>query len=122
MEQTKYHYSAKIIDIYDGDTLRADIDLGFGVVLKNQTFRFFGINAPEIHGDTKTAGVKTTAYVQETLADKEVIIMSLKDEKEKFGRWLGRIYYHNGKDWVNLNQELIDKGLAVKYMDDGEEI
>jgi len=122
LEQTKYHYSAKIIDIYDGDTLRADIDLGFGVVLKNQTFRFFGINAPEIHGDTKTAGVKTTAYVQETLADKEVIIMSLKDEKEKFGRWLGRIYYHNGKDWVNLNQELIDKGLAVKYMDDGEEI
>lgn len=122
MEQTKYHYSAKIIDIYDGDTLRADIDLGFGVVLKNQTFRFFGINAPEIHGDTKTAGMKTTTYVQETLADKEVIIMSLKDEKEKFGRWLGRIYYHNGKDWVNLNQELIDKGLAVKYMDDGKEI
>lgn len=122
MEQTKYHYSAKIIDIYDGDTLRADIDLGFGVVLKNQTFRFFGINAPEIHGDTKTAGVKTTTYVQETLADKEVIIMSLKDEKEKFGRWLGRIYYHNGEDWVNLNQELIDRGLAVKYMDDGKEI
>lgn len=122
MEQTKYHYSAKIIDIYDGDTLRADIDLGFGVVLKNQTFRFFGINAPEIHGDTKTAGMKTTTYVQETLADKEVIIMSFKDEKEKFGRWLGRIYYHNGKDWVNLNQELIDKGLAVKYMDDGKEI
>ena len=120
MEQTKDHYSAKIIDIHDGDTLRADIDLGFGVVLKNQTFRFFGINAPEIHGDTKTAGVKTTAYVQETLAGKEVIIMSLKDEKEKFGRWLGRIYYYNGEDWVNLNQELIDKGLAVKYMDDGE--
>lgn len=122
MEQTKYHYSAKIIDIHDGDTLRADIDLGFGVVLKNQTFRFFGINAPEIYGDTKTAGMKTTAYVQEVLADKDVIIMSLKDEKEKFGRWLGKIYYHNGEDWVNLNQELIDKGLAVKYMDDGEEV
>ncbi len=122
MEHTKYHYSCKVVDIHDGDTIKVDIDLGFGVVLKNQTFRFFGINAPETHGDTKTAGLKTTAYVQKVLADKDIIIESLKDEKEKFGRWLGRIYYHDGQDWINLNQELIRLELAVKFMDGGQEI
>ncbi len=122
MQDTKYHYSAKVIDIHDGDTIKVDIDLGFGVILKNQTFRFFGINAPEIHGDTKTAGIKTTAHVQKALADKEIIIVTIKDEKEKFGRWLGRIFYHDGEEWINLNQELIDMGLAVKFMDNGQEI
>jgi micrococcal nuclease len=122
MEQTKYHYSCKVIDIHDGDTIKVDIDLGFGVVLKNQTFRFFGINAPEIHGETKTAGLKTTAYVQQVLADKDIIIESIKDEKEKFGRWLGRIYYQDGEEWINLNQKLIDMELAVKFMDGGQQI
>lgn len=122
MENTKYHYSAKVVDIHDGDTIKVDIDLGFGITLKNQTFRFFGINAPEIHGETKTAGLKTTAYVQQVLTDKEIIIFTIKDEKEKFGRWLGRIFYHDGNDWVDLNSELINKGLAIKFMDDGKEI
>lgn len=122
MENTKYHYSAKVVDIHDGDTIKVDIDLGFGITLKNQTFRFFGINAPEIHGETKTAGLKTTAYVQQVLKDKEIIIFTIKDEKEKFGRWLGRIFYHDGNDWVDLNSELINKGLAIKFMDDGKEI
>jgi micrococcal nuclease len=122
MEDTKYHYSAKVVDIHDGDTIKVDIDLGFGVILKNQTFRFFGINAPEIHGDTKTAGMQTTAYVEQALKDKDIIIVTIKDEKEKFGRWLGRIFYHDGDNWVNLNQELITKGLAIKFMDEGQEI
>ena len=122
MENTKYHYSALVVDIHDGDTIKVDIDLGFGITLKNQTFRFFGINAPEIHGETKTAGLKTTAYVQQVLTNKEIIIVTIKDEKEKFGRWLGRIFYHDGNDWVDLNSELINKGLAIKFMDDGKEI
>jgi endonuclease YncB( thermonuclease family) len=49
MDDTKYHYSARVIDVHDGDTIRCDIDLGFGkITLRNQAFRFFGINAPEI--------------------------------------------------------------------------
>lgn len=122
MENTKYHYSAKVVDIHDGDTIKVDIDLGFGIILKNQTFRFFGINTPEIHGTTKTAGMKSLAYVKKKIKNKDIIIITVKDEKEKFGRWLGRIFYHDGVEWINLNAELIDKGLAVKFMDNGEEI
>lgn len=122
MENTRYHYSAKVIDIHDGDTIKVDIDLGFGVILKNQTFRFFGINTPEIHGDSKTAGIKSTSHVKDAISDKDIIIISIKDGKEKFGRWLGRIFYNNGEKWIDLNQELLDLGLAIKFMDDGKEI
>jgi micrococcal nuclease len=122
MDNTRYHYSAKVIEVHDGDTIKVDIDLGFGIILNNQTFRFFGINAPEIHGDTKTAGMNSTAHVQKAIADKDIIIISIKDEKEKFGRWLGKIYYQNGENWIDLNQEMIDLGLAVKFMDDGQQI
>ena len=122
MEETKYHYSAKVVDIHDGDTIKVDIDLGFGIILKNQTFRFFGINTPEIHGTTKTAGMKSLAFVKKKINKKDIIIITIKDEKEKFGRWLGRIFYFDGEQWINLNQELIDAGLAVKFMDEGKEI
>lgn len=122
MEDTRYHYSAKVVDIHDGDTIKVDIDLGFGVILKNQTFRFFGINTPEIHGTTKTAGMKSLAFVKKAINKKDIVIVSIKDEKEKYGRWLGKIFYQDGEEWINLNQKLLDMGLAVKFMDDGAEI
>ena len=122
MDNTRYHYSAKVISIHDGDTIKVDIDLGFGVILKNQTFRFFGLNTPEIYGLTKTAGMKSLAYVKKAINKKDIIIISIKDGKEKYGRWLGKIYYQNGDQWMDLNQELIDKGLAIKYMDNGAEV
>ena len=42
MENSKYHYSAKVKEVYDGDTITCDIDLGFGITLNDQKFRFFG--------------------------------------------------------------------------------
>lgn len=31
MELTLYHYKANIVLVYDGDTIRADIDLGMNI-------------------------------------------------------------------------------------------
>lgn len=45
-----YTYRALVKSIYDGDTLRADIDLGFGVILADQSLRLLGIDTPEIKG------------------------------------------------------------------------
>ena len=122
MDDTKYHYSAKVIDVHDGDTIRCDIDLGFGIILKNQAFRFFGINAPELHGDSSADGHSSQEFVSERILNKDIIIVSVKDKKEKFGRWLGKIYYHDGDHWVELNKELLDKNMAIKFMDDGEDV
>ena len=47
-----YEYSCTIRSITDGDGLRVDIDLGFGVTLRGDdgrgvNIRLFGIDAPE---------------------------------------------------------------------------
>jgi micrococcal nuclease len=73
MENLKYHYSAKVKSVHDGDTITCDIDLGFGITLNNQKFRFFGINAPELHGDNEEAGKASQVYVSERILDKEIV-------------------------------------------------
>ena len=41
-----YKYNAKLIRVIDGSTLDANIDLGFGVFVK-QRVRLFGVNCPD---------------------------------------------------------------------------
>ena len=50
----RYHYSAELVRVIDGDTIVAHINLGFNTILKNETIRLNGINAPE----TRTKNVK----------------------------------------------------------------
>ena len=42
-----YEYSCKIVKVVDGDTTDVDIDLGFGVWMKKQRVRFYGVDTPE---------------------------------------------------------------------------
>jgi len=42
-----YEYHAKVINVIDGDTIVVDIDLGFNVVLSNQSVRLLGVDTPE---------------------------------------------------------------------------
>ena len=42
-----YEYKAKILRVVDGDTVDVDIDLGFGVWLRNERVRIMGIDTPE---------------------------------------------------------------------------
>ena len=41
-----YTYKAKLIRVIDGDTIVADIDLGFNMILRDQHIRLTGINTP----------------------------------------------------------------------------
>ena len=78
--------------------------------------RLAGINTPEIRGDRREAGLKSKDFVTEKILDKEVIIITKKDAKEKFGRYLAWIYYQENAEWVCINNKLIDLGLAEPYM------
>ena len=103
--------------VVDGDTIRGDVDLGFGFVQRNQEFRFTGINAPEIHGPSAAEGLKSKQYVSDLITGKEIVIVTKKDSKEKWGRFLAEIFYLDSTgNYVSLNKELVDKGLAVPFM------
>lgn len=111
MEVNLYTYRAKVTAVYDGDTLTADIDLGFSVVLRDQTVRLARINAPEMRGAGAEMGVKSRDALRSQVLGKSVILRTIKDSREKYGRWLGEV-------WVNdkcVNDWLLSEGLADKY-------
>ena len=117
MKKPGYTYRAKVKYIYDGDTWTVDIDLGFGVWLKDQKLRLFGIDTPEMRGSEKARGTKVRDYCRKVAAshNHDIIIETFKDEKGKYGRWLANIYFLDEE--TSVNKTLLDMGLAreVKY-------
>jgi endonuclease YncB( thermonuclease family) len=111
-----YKYRAHYVSNYDGDTIRFDIDLGFGILAKKQIFRLLGVNCPEIQGENAMKGKLARDYVETVLSTAaEIIVQSERDRKEKYGRWLATVYYREAGSelFTLLNQELVLKGMAV---------
>ena len=86
-----FTYRATIVDVYDGDTVKADVDLGFGVLLQAETFRLYGIDAPEVRGAERAAGLKARDWLRSRILGKRVTLKSIRDQKGKYGRRLALI-------------------------------
>jgi len=109
-----YKYKAKVINVVDGDTIDAIVDLGFKLKWETR-LRLYGIDTPETRTknlDEKKKGLEAKEYVKSKIEGKEVLIETHK--KGKFGRYLATIFI----DGINLNLELIKKGLAREYYGD----
>jgi len=52
-------------------------------------------------------------YLREVIFDKEIIIGTFKDKKEKYGRYLGEIWLPIDGEIINVNDLMVDKGYAV---------
>ena len=61
-----YEYRARITRVIDGDTVEAEIDLGFHVTF-TATLRLTGINAPETRGTERPQGLASTRYLESLL-------------------------------------------------------
>lgn len=59
-----YHYRAVITEVYDGDTVTADVDLGFSVWVRGERLRLARIDAPEVRGDDKDAGFAARDFLR----------------------------------------------------------
>jgi micrococcal nuclease len=112
-EDSLYIYRANVVDVYDGDTITVDVDLGFYIWLHKQQFQLHGINAPEVTGIEKAKGDKARDFLRDKILGKQVIIQSIKntkeeEQKEKYGEFLAIVWL----DGVNLNDLLIKEGYA----------
>ena len=107
-----YEYNAKVIRIYDADTITVETDLGFKISF-TETIRLARINAPEIRGDERPEGLISKQRVVDLILDKWVIIKTNKDSKGKYGRYIADVYIENGS--ICLNDLLVVEGLAVYY-------
>lgn len=115
MEQNLYHYKAVVKSVYDGDTCTVDIDLGLNTWVKNEKLRLYRINAPEVTGRQKASGIKSRDFLKSLILDKTVLIQTIKDKKEKYGRYLAEVWIRDEKGkMINFNDLMVSKGFA-KY-------
>jgi micrococcal nuclease len=118
-----YEYPCKIIKVIDGDTVDVDIDLGFGIWLKKQRIRLYGIDTPESRtsdDEEKVYGLIAKGFVQNHLPLGSLhTLRTRKDGKGKYGRILGEFIYNYDYDGVEIkstvNEELIKTHNAVRY-------
>ena len=104
-----YEYKARVISIYDGDTLTAEVDLGFNIKI-TEKFRLNGLNAPELKGEEKGDGLISRDKLRERILGKGITIKTFKDSTEKYGRYIAEIYLEK----ENINEWLITEGLAQR--------
>jgi micrococcal nuclease len=102
----EYKYRAEVVRVVDGDTVDAQVDLGFDVKLSAR-FRLLGINAPE--KNTKEGKESLSRLTALLPVGSSVVVQTTKDKKEKYGRYLGTFLV----DGKSVNQQLVDEGFAV---------
>ena len=112
-----YEYKVKITRVIDGDTVDAEVDLGFDTFIKDR-IRLMGLDTPESrtrNKKEKALGLAAKAYLKELLRENkgDVILRTSKEGKGKFGRILGTLLIYDGK--TSVNQMLIDEGHARDY-------
>lgn len=113
MQSNLFHYKALITDVYDGDTCTADIDLGFGIWIRGEKLRLHRINAPEIVGASKLKGRESQKFLHSLIGKKEVTLETIKDKKEKYGRFLAEIWIVDKEGMrMNVNDLMVEKGYA----------
>ena len=110
-----FEYKCKLLRVIDGDTVDVDIDLGFGVWLRKQRIRLYGIDTPESRTrdlEEKKYGLAAKDFLVKWTGAGELTIKTHKDAKGKFGRILGELWTFE----TNINEKMIEKYHAVRYM------
>mgnify|MGYP000886221157 CR=1 FL=1 len=116
MDKDPYIYRVKqVLRVVDGDTIDADIDLGFDISLTKRV-RLSGVDTPESRTTDlkeKALGLEVKEWLKKNLDGKKNILIKteLPDSTEKYGRILGRLYV----DDVCLNDRMIAEGYAWTY-------
>ena len=117
-DRDPYIYRIKEIHkVVDGDTIDADIDLGFDISLTKR-IRLAGIDTPESRtadANEKKYGIESKEWLKNRCQfAKDIIIKTeLPDSTEKYGRIIGHLYI-NGEA-TSLNEQMIDAGYALAY-------
>tara|TARA_B100001094_G_scaffold173635_1_gene167938 strand:- start:192 stop:629 length:438 start_codon:yes stop_codon:yes gene_type:complete len=115
-----YEYRCTLVKVVDGDTMDIDIDLGFGVWLKGERVRLYGIDTPESRTrdlEEKKYGLAAKSYAKQFLNDENGLMLKTKeyDAKGKFGRILGELWRTTNFADKSINEYMIEKHHAVQY-------
>jgi micrococcal nuclease len=126
MQQNEY--DVVVLRVVDGDTVDVDINLGFGVWLKDERVRIMGIDTPESRTADRVEdlfGEEAKSRLKELMKDGGKLITTEdkdgEDMKGKFGRILGDFYVEYDGKKTRVTDVLIEEGHAVAYFGGSKE-
>ena len=120
MQQNEYDVT--VIKVVDGDTVDVDIDLGFGVCLKDERVRIMGIDTPESRTSDRVEdlfGEAAKARLKELMKHGGKLITTEdkhgEDMKGKFGRILGDFKVDYNGEMKKVTEIMEAEGHCVPY-------
>ena len=123
-----YEYKSKILRVVDGDTVDVDLDLGFGVWLRDERVRIMGIDTPESRTSDKMEkifGIAAKERLSSLLGADATLLSQVKSNGEnmkgKFGRILGDFEVEKNGERRMATDVLIEEGHAVAYFGGSKE-
>jgi micrococcal nuclease len=111
-----YIYKIKVTRVVDGDTIDAEIDLGFDLKL-NKRIRLYGINTPETRTkdkEEKKRGLAAKKFLQQVVDEQDGVLFLKSLDQGKFGRCIGVLFERDFDD-QSINDMLVQEGHAVEY-------
>jgi len=109
-----YVYEARVVYVTDGDTVRADIDLGFRMTAR-LTLRIRDLDTPEIYRPSseaeKVAGTNARDYAKLLLMSGfddpweqgiPTVLVTTHPDPGIYGRWSASITLPDGRDFATV--------------------
>ncbi len=115
-----YVYNARLVRVIDGDSVIADVDLGFDT-WKRTNIRLYGIDAYESRTRDlleKELGIKARELLIDLFLKSNGNFVLKSMGLDKYGRSLGIVLIPNEEAEgmsIDANQYLVNEGLAVPY-------
>ena len=109
-----YEYPAEVTKIVDGDTIDANIDIGFSVFVKKR-IRLMGMDTWESRTrdlEEKAKGLAAKARLKDLLKQQDNKFLLISHGLGKYGRVLGTIMLEGGK---SANDILVEEGHGYAY-------
>ena len=121
-------YDVEVIKVVDGDTVDVDIDLGFGICLKDERVRIMGIDTPQSRTSDKVEdlfGEAAKARLKALMKNGGKLITtedkSGEDMKGKFGRILGDFKVEYNGEMKRVTEIMTEEGHCVPYFGGSKE-
>jgi endonuclease YncB( thermonuclease family) len=102
-----YTYKATLLNVVNGNTVDAEIDLGFSVKLR-QRVRLFGVDI--LPGKEDEAKTKLS-----DLLPREFVVETILNKRGKYGRVMGKAFVQTDEELIDINQLMVSQGVAQRY-------
>jgi endonuclease YncB( thermonuclease family) len=115
-----YIREVQINRIIDGDTFVASVDLGYSIKTDVE-FRLSGLNTQNMSTEKGKEAYEIFFTLCENASrifvESEMLVKTpYKMKREKWRRYLATVYFFDqDNNWINLNERLLNLGLAMPY-------